>query len=116
MQTLPRNHTTILTRQKYKTRRNLARLPRPPHRRRAELILRILLHRARNQRRPHRAGTHGIDADALADLLVVQAAGEGDDGAFAGGVVEEVGAADVGVYGGVVEDGGAGGEVREGVF
>lgn len=52
----------------------------------------------------------------MRDLLVVQAAGEGDDGAFAGGVVEEVGAADVGVHGGAVYDGVTGFHVREGVF
>lgn len=50
------------------------------------------------------------------DELVGEAAGEGDDGAFCGGVVEEVGAADVGVYGGVVDDCGAGFHVGEGVF
>ena len=46
----------------------------------------------------------------------MEAAGKGVDGAFAGGVVEEVGAADVGVDGGVVDDGVAGFQVREGVF
>ena len=46
----------------------------------------------------------------------MQTAGEGDDSAFGGGVVEEVGAADVGVYGGAVYDCVAGFHVREGVF
>ena len=87
MQTLPTNQTTIQTRQKHKTRRNLARLPRSPHRRPTKLILRILLHRARDQRRPHGTRAHGIHADPLADLLVVEPAREGDDGSFAGGVV-----------------------------
>ena len=116
MQALPTNQTTILARQKHKTRRNLARLPRSPHRRPTKLILRVLLHRARNQRCPHGAWADGVDTDAEGDLLVVQAAGEGDDGAFAGGVVEEVGAADVRVYRGVVDDCVAGFHVCEGVF
>ena len=46
----------------------------------------------------------------------METAGEGDDGAFGGGVVEEVGAADVGVYGGAVYDCVAGFDVGEGVF
>ena len=46
----------------------------------------------------------------------METAGEGDDGAFGGGVVQEVGAADVGVYGGAVYDCVAGFHVREGVF
>lgn len=116
MQALPTNHTTILTRQKHKTSRHLARLSRPPHWRRAKLIHRITLHRTRDQRCPYRARAHGVNADTEGDLLVVETAGEGDDGAFGGGVVEEVGAADVGVYGGAVYDCVAGFHVREGVF
>lgn len=46
----------------------------------------------------------------------METAGEGDDGPFGGGVVEEVGAADVGVDGGAVDDGVSGFHVREGVF
>jgi len=116
MQTLPAHKTTILTRQKHKARRDLARLPWPSHRRPAKLIHGITLHRARDQRRPHGPRTDAIDADAEGDLLVAEAAGEGDDGAFAAGVVEQVGAADVGVYRGVVDDGVAGFHVFEGVF
>ena len=48
--------------------------------------------------------------------MVAEAAGEGDDGAFCAGVVEEVRAADVGIYRGVVDDGVAGFHVFEGVF
>ena len=116
MQALPSNHTAILTRQENKARRNLRRLCRPSHRRSAQLVLRLFRHGGWDERRPDGAGTDGIDADAVGDLLVVQAAGEGDDGAFGGGEVEEVGAADVGVYGGAVDDGVAGLHVREGVF
>lgn len=116
MQALPSNHATILTSQKNKARRDLARLRRPPHRRPAELVLRILLHRGGNERRPNGPRADGVDADAEGDLLVVESAGEGDDGAFAGGVVEQVGAADVGVYGGAVDDCVPGFHVGEGVF
>ena len=116
MQRLPGDQTTILTRQKDETGRNLARLTRSPHRRPAKLIQSILLHRRGDERRPHGPRGNGIDADAEFDLLVVEAAGEGDDGALGGGVVEQVGAADVGVYGGAVDDCVAGFHVLEGVF
>jgi len=116
MQALPTNQTTILTRQEHKTSSNLTRLSRPPHRRCTELILRILLHRARDQWRPHRPWANSIYANAVGDLLVVQAASEADDGAFGAGVVEKVGAPDVGVYGGAVYDCVAGFHVGEGVF
>lgn len=116
MQALPTNQTTILTRQKHKTRSNLTRLSRPPHRRRTKLILCILLHRTRDQWGPYRSRADGIDADAVGDLLVMETAGETYDGTFGGGVVEEVGTADVGVYGGAVYDCVAGGHVCETVF
>lgn len=63
-----------------------------------------MLHRRRDQRRPHWTGADTIDADTVFQLLVGETAGEGDDGAFAGGVVEEVGTADVGVDGGAIND------------
>ena len=116
MQALPTNHTTILTRQKHKTSRHLTRLARSSHRRSAKLIHGIRFHGAGDQRGPYGARAYGVDADAVGDLLVVETAGEGDDGAFGGGVVEEVGAADVGVYGGAVYDCVAGFHVGEGVF
>lgn len=49
-------------------------------------------------------------------MLVGEAAGEGYDGALGRGVVKEIGAADVGVDGGAVDDGVAGFHVLEGVF
>lgn len=116
MQALPRNHTAILTRQENKASRNLGRLRRPTHRRSAELILRLLRHRRGDEGRPDGAGADGVDADAVGDLLVVQAAGEGHDGAFGAGVVEQVGPADVRVDGGAVADGVAALHVLEGVF
>ena len=116
MQALPRYHTAILTRQKNKARRNLRRLRRTTHGRRAQLILRLFRHGGRDQRRPHGPRADGVDADTVSDLLVVQAAREGYDGAFAGRVVEQIGAADVGVYGGAVDDCVAALHVFEAVF
>ena len=116
MQALSAHETTILARQKHKTSCHLARLPRPPHRRPAKLVHRITLHRAGDQRRPDWTRANGVDANAKGDLLVAEAAGEGDDGAFSGGVVEEVRAADVGVYGSIVDNGVAGFHVFEGIF
>ena len=75
-----------------------------------------MLHRGGDQRRPDGARTDAVDADAELELLVGQAAREGDDGAFGGGVVEEIRAADVGVDGGAVDDRVAGFHVLEGVF
>ena len=115
MQTLPRHEATVLTRQKHKAGRNLTRLPGPTHRR-SELIQSIFLHRRRDQRRPHGAWADAVDADAEPELLVREPSREGDDGAFAGGVVEEIRAADVGVHRGAVDDRVAGFHVLQGVF
>lgn len=115
MQTLPGNHAAVLTRQEDEARPDLRRLRRTAHGRR-ELVLGPVVHGRGHQGCPDWPGAHGVDADALADLLVVEAAGEGDDGAFGGGVVEEVRAADVGVDGGVVDDCVAALHMLEGVF
>jgi hypothetical protein len=115
MQALARDKATIGTRQEHKASGDLARLPRPPHRA-CELLLGLLGHGRRDQGRPDGARTHGVDADAVLDLLVGEAAREGDDGAFRGGVVEEVGTADVRVDGGAGDDGVAALHLWEGVF
>jgi len=88
----------------------------PTHGRGAKLILCVFLHGAGNERCPDGTGADSVHADTVGDLLVVEPACERDNGAFAGGVVEEVGTADVGVYRGAVDDGVAGLHVREGVF
>ena len=116
MQALPGYHTAVLTRQENKTRRNLRRLCGTTHGRRAQLVLSLFRHSGRDQRRPHGPRADGVDADTVSDLLVVQAAREGYDGAFGGGVVEQIGAADVGVYGGAVDDCVAALHVFEAVF
>jgi len=116
MQTLATDQTTILTGQKHKTSRNLTRLARPPHRRRTKLILRILLHRARNQGCPDWPRADGVDPNAVANLLVVQPAGEGYDCSLAGRVVEQVGTPNVGVYRGAINNCVARFHVRKGVF
>lgn len=108
MQTLPTNKTTIRTGQKHKTSSHLARLSWSSHRTR-ELLLRLLVHGSWDERCPNRAGTDGIDADSVFDLLVGESAREGYDGSFGGGVIEEVGAPDVVVYGGAGYDCGAAG-------
>lgn len=115
MQRLPRNQATILTRQEHEACSNLARLAGSPHRR-AELFLCIILHGRRNQRCPDRAGSNSIDADTKGDLLVVEPAGEGDDGSFGGCVVEEVRAPDVGIHRGTVDDCIARLEMLEGIL
>lgn len=115
MQRLPRDQATILTRQKHEACSDLTRLTWSPHRR-AELILRIILHGRRDQRRPDWARCNSIDADAKRDLLVVEATGKGDDGAFGGGVVEEIGAPNVGIHRGAVDDRVAGLEMLKGVL
>ncbi len=115
MQALSRDQATILTRQEHKTRRDFRRLPGAPHRR-GELVHGVVLHRRGDQWRPDGTGTHLVDADAEFHLLVGQGTGEGRDGAFAGGVVKEIGPANVGVDGAAIDDCVAGFHMREGVF
>ena len=115
MQALSRNETAVRTRQEHKAGRHLARLPGSAHRTR-KLALRLLVHRRRDQRGPDGARANGVHPDALPEHLVREAPREGHDGAFAGGVVEEVVAADVGVDGGAGDNGVAAGHLGEGVF
>src|SRR4051812_12206778 len=98
MQTLTTHKTTILTRQEHKTRSHLRWLSRSAHRR-GELTLRLLVHRCWDQWCPDGSWTYAVHADTVAELLVRETACEGYDGALCGGVVEEVGTADVVVYG-----------------
>lgn len=65
---------------------NLGGLSRSAHWR-GELLLRLLVHGGRNQRRPDGARGHGIDTDALGDKLVAQATSEGDNGTLGRGVI-----------------------------
>ena len=88
MQTLPGYHTAVLTRQENEAGRNLRRLRGTAHRRPTELILCRLVHGRRDEGSPDRPWADSVDTDPFTDLLVVEAAGEGDDGAFGGGVVE----------------------------
>ena len=93
MQALPAHEATIGTGKKHEARRHLTRLARPSHRRR-ELRLSFLVHGRGNERRPDGPRAHGVDADAIGDLLVGKGTREGYDGAFGGSVVEEVGTPD----------------------
>ena len=115
MQHLPTQLRRIRTRKEYNTSSNLARLRRPTHRA-GKLLLRLLIHCRRDERSPDWPRRHSVDTDSFADELVRQAAGERHDGAFGAGVVEQVWTADVGVYGGVVDDCVAFLHVWEGVF
>ena len=116
MQTLPGNHTAVLTGQENKACCNLRRLPRTAHRCRAQLILRLFGHGRRDQWSPDGSGADSVDTDTFGDLLVMQSTCEGHDGAFGGRVVEQVGAADVCVDGSAVVDGVAALHVLEGVL
>lgn len=98
MEALPSDHATILASKEDEARRDLRRLGWPAHGRATELILCVFLHGGRDEWCPDGTGADGVHADTVGDLLVVETACEGDDGAFAGGVVEEVGTADVGVH------------------
>lgn len=115
MNRLPTNRTTIIRRQKHKHSRNLTRLRRPSNRRR-KLLNRLIIHRRGDQRRPHGPRRNSIHPNAFTHVLVRQATGEGDDGTFGGCVVEQIGAPNVRVDGGVVDDCGAFFHVWERVF
>lgn len=94
---------------------DFAWLSRSSHRR-SELLDRIVVHCCRDKWRPDWPRSYGIDSDTLADELVRETTREGNDGALCGGVVEEIWSANVGVYGGVVDDGVAFLHVRQDVF
>lgn len=115
VQSLTDNGGAVHAGQEDETRRNLAWLAGTSNRRR-ELLLCFLTHCAGNERGPHWSRRHRVDAYAFAYLLVGQAAGEGDDSTLCAGVVEQVGAADVGVDAGIVDDGAATFHVRKAVF
>lgn len=116
MQRLSTDEATIGARQKDKARSNLAGLADAPHGRRAQAAQLLLGHGADHQGRPDRAWRHRVDADPLADLLLGQSAGEGDDGAFGGGIVEQAWRTHVGVLGGVVDDAVASTQMRQRVL
>ena len=47
-----------------------------------EFALSLLVHGGGDQRGPNRTGGNCVDANTTADVLVVETAGEGDDGAL----------------------------------
>ena len=116
MQTLPSDHTAVLTSQENEASRNLRRLCRTTHGCSAELILCLFAHGRGDQWSPDGSWADGVDTNAVGDLLIVQSAREGHDGSFGGGIVEQVGAAYVCVDGGAVDDGVAALHVLEGVL
>ncbi len=104
MQTLPGNHTAVLTRQENKAGCNLRRLRRTTHRCSTKLVLRLFVHGRGDKRSPDWPRADGVDTDAFGNLLVMQSTGESHNGAFAGSVVEEIRAANVCVDGRAVAD------------
>ena len=78
-----------------------------------ELLLGLVRHCRRNQGGPNRAWRNGVDPDALADLLVAQAARKAHNGTLRRRVVEQVRAANVRVDAGIVDDGAAPLHVRQ---
>jgi hypothetical protein len=81
VQSLTSNGRTIRRSQEDKASSNLRGL-RGTANRASELALSLLVHGGGDQGGPDGTGGDGVDADAAADVLVVQAAGEGDDGAL----------------------------------
>lgn len=75
MNNLATNTRTIRARQENNTSSNLTRLARASNRAR-KLLLLLNAHGTRDQWRPHRARSNGVDADVLGDELVCEAAGE----------------------------------------
>lgn len=113
MNSLPTNHRAIRTSQEYHHTSHLRRLSRPAHGR-CEAVLLLFTHGRCDEWRPDRTRRNGIHANLLVDELVRETAGEGYDGSLCGSVVEEIGTADVGVYGGVVDYYSAAGVFEEG--
>jgi len=101
--------------QKHHTGCNLARLQGPANRG-CKLLHRIIIHGGGNQRGPDRARRNRVHADSFTAVHIGEAAGEGDDGALSGGIVEQVRATNVGIYTGVIDDGAAGLHVRNRSF
>jgi len=90
---------------------------------RSELLLSFLVHGCGNQRSPDRARGDRVHTDAATAVLVRKTTGKGDNGTLGAGVVEKIGATDIGVHRGVIDDGVTGlhvgqtvlGQVEEGV-
>lgn len=102
MQRTPTNKAAILTSKENATSSNFTRLPRPSHRSLIKLLQLLLRHGTHHQRCPNRSRGDGVHPNALSDELVGKASGEGYNGPFGGGVVEEVWTTDVMVDGGHV--------------
>lgn len=112
---LSRQLKRICRRQEYDTSGNLRRLAWSTHGT-GKLLDRIRRHGGGNQRRPDWARSHGIHSDTLGDKLVGETSREGDNGALGGSVIQEIGSTNVGVDGGVVDDGVALSHVGKDVF
>ena len=85
---LSSNGRAVWRSQEDKAGSDLRRLRRTANRA-GELGLGLLVHGGGNQRSPDGTGSDCVDADAAANVLVVETAGEGDDGALCRCVVLE---------------------------
>lgn len=81
VESLSSNGRAVRRSQEDKASSDLRRL-RGAANRAGELALSLLVHGGRDQRSPDGTGSDCVDADAAADVLVVETAGEGDDGAL----------------------------------
>jgi hypothetical protein len=115
MNDLPTDLGAVRAGKENKHSRNLTRLSTASNGS-AEGFLRLLRHGRNDQWSPNGTRSDGVDADALGHPLVAEAVGESGDGTLGACVVEQVGAADVGVHAGVVDDSVALCHVREGVL
>jgi hypothetical protein len=115
MNDLPTDLGAVRAGKENKHSRDLTRLSTTPNGT-TEGFLRLLRHGRNNQRSPNGTRSDSIDADAFGYPLVAETVGESGDGALGARVVEQVWAADVGVYAGVVDDSVALGHVRESVL
>lgn len=115
MKSLTTHGAAVIASQEHKARRNLAGLRRPTNGR-SELLDGVVVHGGRDERRPDGTRCNSVDSDALADVLIGETTGKGDDGSLGRGIVEKIWTANVGVDGRVVDDCGALLHVRQGVF
>ena len=115
MQTLSTDKGTVRAGQKDEASSDLRWLSRTSHRR-CELVLLLSVHSSWDEWGPDRAGADTVDTDTVFNLLVGERARKGYDGALGGRVIEEIGAADVGVYRGAGDNGVTALHLREHVF
>jgi hypothetical protein len=111
IQALARNEAAIRPRQENETRRYLARLARPAHRRR-EFLLLLFTQLLQDEWRADQAWADSVNTDASSGVLLSQMPRESDDGTAGPGIVDQLGVSDVGIGRGTGYDGVAGFHLR----